>query len=145
MKEYLYILLICIAAFLLPQHLNNFQEGGFFAFNSTWSLIVIFFLLFLGVNVIIIVVCVIEFAIIVLNLLAGIGYVTDYDWFYTNYEVMLNTLNISEAVVIFMWKPLDGISTKFKRFFEQLWLANIANWICSNSWIPYSHKNKAKL
>lgn len=51
----------------------------------------------------------IEVLALILNIMGVIGYLTPMDFFYLHYEVILDTLNITEALILFIGAPWHGI------------------------------------
>ncbi len=54
----------------------------------------------------------IELSAIVLNLLAGIGFITSFEFFYTNYGFILTALNIIEVFVLLKGAAENGVMAR---------------------------------
>lgn len=76
--------------------------------------------------------------------MSGIGYITDFELFYTQYEVMLNTLNILEFIVLISWMPRDAIFAGCQRFCKRMGMAWIYSHTSHNRRVSHSHSHKGK-
>ncbi len=84
-------------------------DEWFFATQSIWSLLVIFLVLHIQASRLTLTLSAIEIGWIVLNLLACIGYLTSFEFFYSHYEGILDGMVATQAAVLFLGAPWDDI------------------------------------
>lgn len=50
-----------------------------------------------------------------INLMACFGYMTEYEFFYHNYELLINSINITELIVLIAKAPWNGIVDRCRK------------------------------
>jgi len=90
--------------------LSFYGEGAwFFASQSLWSFGAIFILLAIDRSKLVFSVAGIELSVIFLNLLACIGFLTSFDYFFYQYEGILFALTLVEAAILLAGAPVNGL------------------------------------
>lgn len=114
------VIITCASIWCASSFVSIFNQGlWFFAENSLWSLLCISIVCAINhksTQVIIIV----ELLAIILNIFAALHVDwrvnVDYAiWFYNEYELILNTLNLCELAVLTFWVIFDGVNQPDKR------------------------------
>jgi len=115
--KYLVILGMCVWVFFLSHVLPQAEGQWYFAVQASWSFVIILGIYEVEHSDLTDRIYKLNMAALALNGLAAIGYTSDSQFFYTHYEVILNAINISEALVLVHGAPWDGIISRL----SELW------------------------
>ncbi len=101
--------MVCIGVYSIPQTLPAADKAMFFIHQGWWSLGAVMLILAIDDNWLALTITGIEVLALILNIMGVIGYLTPMDFFYAHYEVILDTLNITEALILLIGAPWHGI------------------------------------
>lgn len=132
--RYTIIFMLCSLTYGLPLLLPCSGGALFYLVQTYWSFQLFVVLMVIGKSRLIINICRIELLIMFLNLMAFIGYKTIFVFFYDNYSVMLDTLNLIELGVLLMWMPWNGAIARFSQFSDRVFnrIANSCRAACAD-------------
>lgn len=112
--NYKAIILCFVLGFFLPLVFSFAYPDNIFFFlvNSSVSLLLITLFLHFGKGRLVEILVNLECSAIFLNMWAAVGYISNIDFFYNNYEYMLNSINIIEVIALIFMAPYNGIRGK---------------------------------
>jgi len=114
--KYLLILIAWLTVYFVPSLIPVREDILFFSHQAGWSLLLIFLVFMVQRSHLTVMLAGVEVHIILLNLFAAIGfvmiengYMTDFTYFYTQYEKLLLCLNTAGLVILLYWFPWHGL------------------------------------
>ena len=147
MKEYLYILSICVFCAVTPLYTNHATDGNFYTTNALWSLAVIYGVLWVQKTLFTICICIVECLLMIFGYMASLGYNQYIEWgdkyidlsefniYHDNYPLISNTLNTIEGLILITWicinrrKIWDGVVDCWERLagrlYKPVWMVSI--------------------
>jgi len=118
--KYIYILTICLLVAYFSKIAPYPDSEWFFITQNFWSLGIIFSVWWIQRSNLTKKIICIEGAVIFLNIFAFWADMNPSNFFYHNYEIILILLNLTEAIVLIMGAPWNGLHVGF----SALWRVN---------------------
>ena len=116
--KYLSVVSVFLLVYIVSQIIPRPIDAWFYVTQSLWSLLIIFALFYIQKSNIVFTVCVLEMLHIIVNFITcfyylGGNYSTHL--IYVNYPLMLDILDSSEAIILFIGAPWSGVFNGLKR------------------------------
>jgi len=116
--KYLAIVALCFVVFFAAGEAPQADGTWFYVIQSMWSFGLLTAVLAIERSNLTICIASVELSAIFLNLLACVGYITSFEFFYHQYNVILNSLNIIEAVILLAGVKMNGIALGFPKLWR---------------------------
>ena len=120
--KYLCILITCLSLHLIPYGLDNIgfyllgTDAWFYALNAAWSTLIVLVILAIQRSKLTFIITAIETSALFVNFVTVLNGLAFDQFFYRNYDIMLDSLIVIELLVLLYWILWRGIYNGYKLY-----------------------------